>query len=127
MPTINPNLSNGKLIVIRVATAATGLLPVSPSGRHAITMLWPLIEPKYGSIYLCLLRLRAASDALSQVTLLLQLALLLEHKSSPRCNLCTLERVPPLCDKDNFLVDLFSRFINADARFGDGRHVGFMY
>jgi hypothetical protein len=39
MLTTNPNFSDGKFIVIRVATVAAELLPVSPSGRHAITTL----------------------------------------------------------------------------------------
>ena len=51
MPTINPNLSNGKLIVIRVATTAIGLLLVSLSSRQCNNDVVAIDRAKV--VYIC--------------------------------------------------------------------------
>jgi hypothetical protein len=46
IPTIKPNLIDGKVEVIRAATVAKLLLPISPFGKQATTTLCPPTRPR---------------------------------------------------------------------------------
>jgi hypothetical protein len=104
MPTIKPNARDGKLIVIRVATVAAGLLPGCCQSLHLASMQSLYCDRQWNQSDTCsgLQESREASGALRQETLLLQLAPLLKHISSLQCKTCESRCVSPSCEKDKF-------------------------